>query len=350
MKLWRSSVPRVIEHRFLAMGTELSIKLVCMHPSLRPAALRAMDEVQRRIHEFGRGWWAWGEGALAGINRVLLAGQAATIPAAMQPLFARAWQIRCSTGGLFEPRIAELVRLWGFDDITRLRLSPPPADEIAALLSALQRAPDYAGGGSYGPAPGIAWDFGGIAKGYIVDRALSILRERGFGDAVVDAGGNLAVRGRRHAHPWRIAIRDPRSPPEQLRLLATLDAVDEAVITHGDDQRYFEHAGRRYAHIISPVTGAPVQGLRSLTVVHADATLADGAGAALFVAGPQAWPALARKLGITQVLALREDGVIQATSALAARLQTRAHLQVCSSSCWPDRDSPAPPHSNLQSR
>ena len=320
MKLLRAGTARLIHQSFLAMGTEVSVKLVCPCRGQRDDALRAIQAVVDLVQAFGREAWAWGDGALAVFNRALVAGEAARVPDNLRELFTRAWQIRQQTGGLFEPRIAQLVHLWGFDDVARMRDEPPAQHEIDALLSALRSAPDYQPMQRYGPAPNVAWDLGGIGKGHIVDRALALLCERGFRDAIVDAGGNLAVRGAHHARPWRVAVRDPRSSLEPRRLLAALDVRDEAVITHGDDQRYFEHGGCRYAHVLSPATGAPVQGMHSLTVVHADATLADGGGAALFVAGIDGWQPVAKKLGIDQVLVAREDGRILATPTLAARL------------------------------
>jgi thiamine biosynthesis lipoprotein len=324
---FRHATAKVIEHRFLAMGTEISVKLACAE-GMAEAAEAAIAEVQKLISGFGRDWWAWGPGMLADINRRLLAGEIAQIPSIMQPLFSRAWAIRQRSGGLFEPRIAALVRLWGFDELARLRTEPPAQAQIDRLLAAMNAAPDYDGGGRYGPAPDVAWDFGGIGKGHIVDEALALLQVRGFAGAVVDAGGNLAVRGACGDRSWRIGIRDPRSSPEQPALLAALDVCDEAVITHGDDQRYFDHAGRRYAHILNPLTGAPVQGLRSLTVVHPDGTRADAEGAALFVAGREAWPGLARQLGLPQVFAVNDDGVVQATAPVARRLELGAGVRM----------------------
>jgi thiamine biosynthesis lipoprotein len=328
MKLFRASNARLIDQRFLAMGTEISVKLVCDRRSRRDAALQAIEHVVDLMHDFGREAWAWGDGSLSKFNAALCAGETPRIPDGLRDLFAKAWNIRQLSDGLFEPRLAQLVRLWGFDDVARLRDSPPAAHEIEELLRAMSVAPDLNGANSYGPAPDVAWDFGGIGKGYIVDKALDILCQHGFGDAVVDAGGNLAARGSHHMRPWRVAIRDPRSSQEPRRLLASLQVFDEAVITHGDDQRYFEFDGRRYSHILHPKTGVSVQGFRSLTVVHADATLADGGGAALYVAGPDSWRALSHKLGIDQVLIVSDKGSIQVTPALAQRLNPEPDVQV----------------------
>jgi thiamine biosynthesis lipoprotein len=150
----------------------------------------------------------------------------------------------------------------------------------------------------------------------------------GFPNAMVNAGGNLAVRGRHAQRRWHIGIRDPRSDPERPALVATLECSDEAVITHGDDQRYFDHAGRRYAHLIDPRTGWPARGFRSLTVVHRDGTLADAAGAALYVAGPGGWRELAATLAIDKVLVVMDDGQVQATEPLLAQLNPAAGIEL----------------------
>jgi thiamine biosynthesis lipoprotein len=243
-------------------------------------------------------------------------------------LFRRAWEIRQTSGGLFEQRLGALVRLWGFDTAEREPVQPPASGAIAALLEAVRAAPHYDGGASYGPAPGLCWDLGGIGKGYIVDLALDWLRRRGFADAIVNAGGNVAARGARGDRPWRVGIRDPRSAAELPQLLAALDVHGESVITHADDQRYFEHQGLRYAHLLHPRTGQPARGLRSLTVVHPDGALADGGGAALYVAGHEGWPALAARLGIRQVLAVDDEGAVWASETLAPRLQCSSGLRI----------------------
>ena len=317
--------PPLVRRTFLAMGTEITVTLAPQRRGQFRSVKRAMTELKILLRNFGHDGWAWGYGALAEFNRELGAGKTPTIPASLHPLFDRAWQMRQASGGLFEPRVASLVHLWGFDSVERIRSEPPPADDVAALLQALARAPDYTPGADrYGSAANVGWDFGGIGKGYIVDQALELLAAEGFIDATIDAGGNVAVRGQRRERSWRIGIRRPLAPDDDVdapELLAILDARDESVNTHGDDQRYFIHEGKRYAHILDPRSGQCTTGLRSLTVVHRDGTVAEAGGAALFVAGPQAWPALAARLGIDQVLAVDVEGAITVTAKLAARLQ-----------------------------
>lgn len=313
--------------RFLAMGTQISIT-VMGHDHDAWRARTAVERVRAELVEFGHDFWAWGTGRLAALNRELADGKPIAIPLDMRELFSLAWGYRQTSGGLFEPRIGELVRLWGFDDIRKLGTAPADPVEIGRLLRALADAPAYDGGPAYGPAPDIAWDFGGIGKGYIVDRSLNRLFDQGFPNVLIDAGGNLAARGRRGERAWRIGIRDPRSLPDKSQLLAALDIGDEAVVTHGDDQRYFEYAGKRYAHVLDPGTGRPMQGMRSLTLVHADATRADAEGAALYAAGPNRWRSMARRLGLDQVMVVLDNGKVQITEHLARRIAPREDVEL----------------------
>ncbi len=312
--------PQLLHREFLAMGTQISVS-VRAGENDRKRAHEAIEDVRRTVEQFGQDWWAWGDGELAHINHQLGAGHAAEIPDFMRPLFQRAWDIHRLSDGRYEPRIGSLVRLWGFDDVARMREAPPTNREIDRVLADLRLAPGYDGGTHYGPARGVTWDFGGIAKGFIVDAALDELRDRGFPDAMVDAGGNLAARGAPGEKQWRVAIRDPRSELTDRDYLATLSIGDEAVNTHADDQRSFVSRGQRYGHILSPTTGRPARGLVSVTVVHRDGTLADAGGVALYVAGPMHWRELAQKLGLDEVLVVDDDGRVTATEKLAPRLK-----------------------------
>lgn len=123
-------------------------------------------------------------------------------------------------------------------------------------------------------------DFGGIGKEYAADRAAAIVTELGGQHGLVNLGGDVRVIGP-HADgsAWRIAVQDPRGKPGET--IAYLDVPIGAMATSGDYERYFEHEGRRYSHLLDPRTGWPVEHWRSLSVV---APLAIAAGACATVA------------------------------------------------------------------
>jgi thiamine biosynthesis lipoprotein len=129
---------------------------------------------------------------------------------------------------------------------------------------------------------GVRINLGGIAKGYVVERAAAMLRARGVEHALLNAGGDTRVIGDRRGQPWIVGIRHPRVADE---VVTRLPLVDEAISTSGDYERFFEENGRRYHHIINPATGRPTEGILTVTVIGPDGTMTDGLDTAIFVLG-----------------------------------------------------------------
>jgi len=184
--------------------------------------------------------------------------------------------------GRFDPCLGRATALWNVGE----RRTPPSASETRPfagerLYRELEvdrwRGEDVVRFRS----DAVAIDLGGIAKGYGVDRAVRVLRNRGVENALVNAGGDLYAIGRSEdGDPWEIGVRDPRDPR---RLAATLRVSDRALATSGDYFQYFDHAGRRYHHLIDPATGEPTTaGHRSITVAADSCMAADAGGTAAF--------------------------------------------------------------------
>ena len=129
---------------------------------------------------------------------------------------------------------------------------------------------------------GVRINLGGIAKGYVVERGIDILRRRGVQNAIVTAGGDSRLLGDRRGRPWMVGIRDPRNEGE---VAISVPLADEAISTSGDYERYFEEDGVRYHHIIRPSTGEPANGVHSATVFGPDAVITDALSTSVFVMG-----------------------------------------------------------------
>lgn len=293
-----------------------------------PRAAAALSTVLLGLRHLHREWNAWKPGGELGrLNRALRGGRAAPVSPALRRMIVDARALEQQTAGLFNPAIGGLVATWGFHD-DDLRPGPRPADaDIAAWRDAAPSLSQLRLDGLQVSAaqPRLQLDFGAYAKGVAADWALGQLRRRGVTDAVIDLGGNIAAMGRAGDGPaaraWRIGLRDPVSTG----LLATLALEgQEAVVTSGTYERYRLVDGQPLAHVIDPRRGAPAGELVSLTVVHPSAARADAAATALLVAGPSGWPALAARLGLTQVLAIDRHGQASATTTLARRLNERS--------------------------
>jgi len=129
---------------------------------------------------------------------------------------------------------------------------------------------------------GVRINLGGIAKGYVVERGVDILRRNGVVHAIVTAGGDSRLLGDRRGRPFMIGIRDPRQEGE---VVIRLPLEEEAVSTSGDYERFFEEDGVRYHHIIQPSTGEPAGGIHSATVIGPDAVMTDALSTSVFVMG-----------------------------------------------------------------
>ena len=94
------------------------------------------------------------------------------------------------------------------------------------------------------------------------------------------------------------------------KLLKSFELNDRAISTSGNYERFFEIGGKRYSHIINPVTGEPCQGIISVTVVADSAEKADALSTAIFVMGEKNGLTLAKSIKDIKVLILKEDGKI----------------------------------------
>jgi thiamine biosynthesis lipoprotein len=302
--------------RFLAMGTLVE---VTVYDFPEAEAWAAIEEVETLFEELEGRWDPWGDGELGRLNAALAAGEAVAPSPALGALLARAAELDRSSGGLFEPSIGALIRLWGFGSEELAPTAPPPPSALADALAGVTPLPALIGDdGVLAGAPGTAIDLGGFAKGEAVDLAVAALRARGIRNAIVNAGGDLRAIGHHGDRDWRIAVRSPRGEG----YLATIEiGGDESVFTSGDYERFFMFEGRRYHHILDPRDGYPTEGTTSVTVLGTEAASADAAATALFVAGPEDWPGVAAALGIDQVMLVDADGVVHLSPAMRERVQ-----------------------------
>ncbi len=129
---------------------------------------------------------------------------------------------------------------------------------------------------------GVRINLGGIAKGYVVERGVEILRQHGVQNGIVTAGGDSRLLGDRRGRPWIVGVRDPRNDGQ---VTVSVPLQDEAISTSGDYERYFDEGGVRYHHIIQPSTGQPATGVHSATVIGPDAVVTDALSTSVFVLG-----------------------------------------------------------------
>jgi thiamine biosynthesis lipoprotein len=118
----------------------------------------------------------------------------------------------------------------------------------------------------------------GLVKGWAIERASQLLRDRGSRNHAVNGGGDMQLAGEAEpGRPWRVGVSDPR---DRSRILMVVTGRDVAVATSG--------LVERGAHIIDPTTRTAARGLASVTVTGASLTRVDAYATAAFAVGPDA--------------------------------------------------------------
>jgi thiamine biosynthesis lipoprotein len=280
---------------FHAMGSPCRVRIdgaTRADRRAREAVLAAVAEVRRIEAAYSR---YRADSVVARINAAAGSGVPVAVDDETRHLLRFAVQLHEASDGRFDITSGVLRRAWDFR-----AAAPPPADAVTALLPLIgwQRVTFDEQGVSL-PTAGMEIDFGGIGKEYAADRAATLLQQAGLLHGYVNLGGDIRLLGpMSDGQPWRLGIAHPRRPDE---LVAELQLADGALATSGDYERFIEHDGQRYSHILDPRTGWPVQAWQSVSVL-APACVAAGALATIaMLMGPQA-PAFLRAQGVAHVL------------------------------------------------
>ena len=301
---------------FYAFGTEVSVTLYSV---TTPQAQSATEQLQAHYADVGHNWYPWRRGELHAINNAMRSGSRIDVSPRLAGVIRRAAEFELISGGRFNAGLGRLTELWGLHEISAIPSTLPKKADITAILADSPGAAridwdqDRAGTRS----DFVMLDLGGIAKGAILEDSVTILLDLGISNAIINIGGDLTVLGNVRGRPARIGIRSPgnRSP------IASLSVDDgETVVTSGIYERFVEIAGIRYAHILDPATGYPVDHAVSATVIHVDPVLADAAATALIVGGTDEFDALTEAFGLDLALLIDSSGDVRLTPSMRERL------------------------------
>lgn len=199
-------------------------------------------------------------------------------------LVQRGIELSTMTDGAFDIAIYPVMQEWGFPTKDFKVSDDATITELLKLADVSKIDYDNKSREISFEDAGMEIDLGGIAKGYTSSRIMDIFKEYDVDSGLVNLGGNVQTyRTKTDGSKWRVAV---QSPEDESQYIGVVDVSDKAVITSGGYERYFEQDGKIYHHIIDPATGYPAEsGLKSVTIVSDDGTLADGLSTSLFIMG-----------------------------------------------------------------
>jgi thiamine biosynthesis lipoprotein len=234
-------------------------------------------------------------------------------------------QWRTRTHGLFSCRLGRIAERWRQAAASGVL---PARGELRALAAGLARAEfDVPAQGPLIRPDALRFDVDGLAKGYILDRALAAARAAAPQARAIklDIGGDAVYWQRPdHATPWRVGVADARHPRDNGTPLAVLALQRRAIAASGHATRGYQVGRRHYSHILDPLSGWPMQFAPSATVTADDAASADALATALSVVPIRDGLALAESVPGVAALVLSDTGVPFVSHAWPALLAEAA--------------------------
>lgn len=233
------------------------------------------------------------------------------------------------SGGAFDITIGKATDLWNFHDNAETGHEGGIVPSEEALKEAIRHV-NYEnikieGNGVSLTDPETEINLGGIAKGYIADKAAEYLEERGVVSAIVDLGGNIvaiggktsqiAASGDTQETDFKIGIKDPLSSSGGL--LELIPCKNKTVVTSGTYERYFEKDGVKYHHILDVNTGYPVDtDVLSVTIIadRGKSADCDGLSTTCLALGMEKGMELVKSLEGFEAVFVDKDGNVEISS------------------------------------
>jgi thiamine biosynthesis lipoprotein len=223
------------------------------------------------------------ESEISRINR-LAAREPQTVRPDLFSLLQRCKAWTTETQGAFDVTSGPLIKVWGFfaragriPDAEELAVARAACGMEHVELDPLRRTVAFR-------REDMEINLGAVGKGYSLDRLAAFLKTSGYRQFLLSAGASSLLGWGRPPwdESWLVELRHPLEPRRKLCLVKL---SDHALSTSGIAEQQFVSSGKRYAHILDPRSGRPVQGMLQATAIAGDAAMAEVLSTAFFVNG-----------------------------------------------------------------
>ncbi len=212
------------------------------------------------------------------------------------------------TKGAFDISYAAMDKIWRFDGSMKQMPSDEEIKQSVANVGYQNVVLDSANCTIFLRKVGMKIGFGATGKGYAADKGRALMQAKGVKAGIVNASGDMSTWGSQlNGKPWLIGLTNPFAEEENI---SVLKLNTEAVVTSGSYEKFVMFGGKRYAHIINPVTGYPASGLISATVVGPSAEQANGFSTSIMVLGKDAGIDLMKQFPAYAYLLITDQGEV----------------------------------------
>jgi len=222
-------------------------------------------------------------------NRINEQAGIAPVPVSREvwQLVQRSLRISSLTQGAFDITYGSVdKRLWNFDKTMKALPDAAVAKKMVRLINYRNVVVNEQEGTVFLKEKGMRIGFGGIGKGYAAEKAREMLQQMGVKSGIVNASGDLTAWGLQpDGKPWTVGI----AHPDMAGLpFSYLNISDMAIATSGNYEKYIVVNGKKYSHTIDPRTGLPVTGIKSVSIICANAEMADAMATPVTIMGIEA--------------------------------------------------------------
>ncbi|WP_292145964.1 FAD:protein FMN transferase [Butyrivibrio sp.] len=299
-----------------AMDTVMELE-IAGNEELLPEAEEKIRDLERRLSVTDND----SEISLLNKNKqALLSNDTATI-------LANALSICDETDGALDVSIYPVLKEWGFTtgeykvpDDTRITELLKEVDYNKINMVSGEEDKENKNDISVQIPENMEVDLGSVVKGYTSTMLYDFFTENGVKSGLINLGGNVQCIGTKpNGEMWNVAIKSPYLD-SKTGIIGVLKASDEAVITSGGYERYFEEDGKIYHHIIDPSTGKPADnGLSSVTIIGKDGLKCDGYSTALYIKGLDSAISFWKERDDFEAVFVTSDGNVYVTEGISDR-------------------------------
>ncbi len=195
-------------------------------------------------------------------------------------------KIAKETNGALDCTLGPLIEAWGFGFKQKIKLTQQKVDSLKNIIG-LDKV-KIKNNKLVKTDERIQLNFNAIAQGYSVDLVGKLLRSYGIENFIIDIGGEILANGiKPDKQNWIVGIQKPTETSDgAIEAQERIPLNNKAFVTSGSYRKYYEENGKRYSHMIDPVTGYPVtHSLLSVSVLANTCAEADGYSTAFMIMG-----------------------------------------------------------------
>lgn len=274
----RCSDTKMIDTRmFICMDTTVTIKVVSDQEEqiddVIKEAVRNFYQIERICSRFDQ------DSEL--MHLCQRAGEMVSVSSILYQAIKFAVETAEETGGAFDPTIGRMMEQRGFNSnyLSGARMCSTFAETSNVSYKDISMIDEKMG--IYLKKPMVI-DLNAVVKGMAVDLAVKTMRDAGFNNFIINAGGDIYASGHNEQNePWKIGIRNPSNRETWIGFVRL---SDQAICTSGDYERPSTITPGEN-HLLNPLRHKSPRELSSCTVISPFTMLADAFSTAASVMG-----------------------------------------------------------------